>query len=408
MLLTENKKKRRVQTMDDYDLFSDEVNQNIFYDLHPLSLKYIPDKIIDRDNEIEAIKNSVAPVLSYGEPTNGIIFGDTGTGKNVVTWYVLKNLQKHIENNPDIAINVKPIFIKCKMANTPTDVLLEIINKLDQNNDMPRAGISVNRYYQKLWEIMEEKQQSIIIVFDEIENLKDLDILYNFSRADFENEHLFIGMYGLTNNAYFTQLIDPRIISSMGSNKFVFEPYNATELQKILDDRAKIAFKDGALDESVIPLCSALSAPQHGDARKAITLLKTAGMIAQEEKNDKVTEDHVYAAQEKINKDHILEIIRSLPKHSKVTLLSISKLSKKHNKVNTKQVYNYYKKICPKVNLTTLSQPSVSEYIKNLDMYGLINTYITNKGRGNGRIRWINIESNVNEIINVLEDELNL
>lgn len=123
----------------------------------------------------------------------------------------------------------------------------------------------------------------------------------------------FISIIGISNDLTYKERIDPRVISSFGSREYVFPPYNAFQLQKILEDRVKIGFREGALEEGVIPLCSALAAQEHGDARKALMLLEYAGEIAVEKGKDKVGEEDVWDAQKMLEMDRIIEIVSTLP-----------------------------------------------------------------------------------------------
>lgn len=56
----------------------------------------------------------------------------------------------------------------------------------------------------------------------------------------------------------------------------VFNPYTVEQLQKILLDRARLAFSDGAISNGAINLCAAMAGKENGDARKAIDLLRVA------------------------------------------------------------------------------------------------------------------------------------
>ena len=56
-------------------------------------------------------------------------------------------------------------------------------------------------------------------------------------------------------------------------------------------------------------LCAAVAGKENGDARKAIDLLRVAAEIAERERVDMVTENHIREAQEKIEKDTNYSII---------------------------------------------------------------------------------------------------
>ena len=60
------------------------------------------------------------------------------------------------------------------------------------------------------------------------------------------------------------------------------------------------------------PLCAALAAQEHGDARRAIDLLRVAGEIAEIESKPKIEEIDVRRALERIEIDRVIEVIKTL------------------------------------------------------------------------------------------------
>jgi cell division control protein 6 len=119
------------------------------------------------------------------------------------------------------------------------------------------------------------------------------------------------------------EFLDPRVKSSLSEEKMVFPPYNAEQLRDILEQRSKLAFDDGILEGSVIPLCAALAAQEHGDARRALDLLRVAAEIAERNHMPVVTESDVIKAKNKIELDCVTEAIRTLPVQSKLVLMGV-------------------------------------------------------------------------------------
>lgn len=363
------------------DIF-DNNNSELFRNRYVLSADYIPEHLVARDQEIRDIVNLVRPVLTHDAPKNALVFGKTGTGKTVVIKYVIKKLYDKIKK---FKLNVVPIFINCKEFRTVTQIIVRIINDIAPEISIPHSGFATGEYYNNLWKIINQKGLTIIIIFDEIDQLKDHNILYSLSRAR-ENMHInnniFMGIIGISNDLFFIEKLDPRIISSFGSRSFVFPPYNADQISEILKNRANMAFKNGILAESVIPMCAALSAQEHGDARKALMLLEIAGEIAEHEQAKTITENHIKHAYDKINTECIIEMVKSLPIQSKLVLYSVIKLSKRSkSSLTTGEVNLEYCELCNKINIKNLSRSGVSALISELDLMGIINASIHNRGR---------------------------
>lgn len=175
----------------------------------------------------------------------------------------------------------------------------------------------------------------------------------------------------------------------MSEEEVVFPPYNALQIQDILKKRADMAFKEGVLQQGIIEKCAAFAAREHGDARRALELLRVAGELAERKGLSNVRIDHLDEAEDKIEKERIIEIVTTQPTQSQATLLSILFLFEKNQKaVFTGEVYELYKQMCYKTDLRPLTQRRISDIIGELDMLGIINAKIVSKGRY-GRTREI-------------------
>ena len=118
-------------------------------------------------------------------------------------------------------------------------------------------------------------------------------------------------------------------------------------LQDILKQRAKIAFKEGIVEEGVIEKCAAYAAREHGDARRALELLRVAGEISERQAREVIKVNDIDAAEDKIEKDRVIDIINTQPKQFKLTLYSIIKIYNNNSNngmpIFTGEVYEIYK-----------------------------------------------------------------
>lgn len=383
-------------------------NTKIFRDRSVLSPKYLPKTLVARDQQIENIANVLKPVLSNGEPKNVFIYGKTGAGKTAVVRYVLRILNEITRKE---FRNINAIILNCKQASSTSHIIFEIIKSIDQDIDIPKSGLSIGEYYSILWKVINKNQSTIIIVFDEIDQLKDHNILYNLSRAS-ENMNiengLYIGIIGISNDLFFSEKFDPRITSSLNKRDFVFPPYNIEQLSQILNDRMELAFEEGVVDNEVINQCSKIAYQEDGDARKALSLLDITGEIAEKNNHERITKEHVLLAHEELNRDCFFEIVESLPVQSKLMLLSIVQLVEELNdRITTGQVEVRYKELANRNNLRTLGRSSVSRVIAEFDMLGIINAPVRSKGRF-GKTRLISIDENLDKLKEVLYSDYRL
>ncbi|MFP3232404.1 MAG: cell division control protein Cdc6, partial [Sulfolobaceae archaeon] len=186
------------------------------------------------------------------------------------------------------------------------------------------------------------------------------------------------------------ETLDPRVKSSLSEEELVFPPYNAEELEDILKQRAKFAIYEEAINDDVIRLCAALAARDHGDARRALDLLRVAGEIAEREGKDKITVTEVEKARVEIERDRVYEVLSTLPFHSKLVLAAILKGLKSKSTLTTGEVYEIYLKLANKIGVENVTQRRVSDILNELDMVGIITAKVVNRGRY-GKTKEINL-----------------
>jgi cell division control protein 6 len=249
----------------------------------------------------------------------------------------------------------------------------------------------------------------IIIVLDEVDMLvkKDGDdVLYGLTRINTLLKRGRVSLVGISNDLKFKDYLDPRVVSSLSEEEVVFPPYTATELQDILRQRATAGFRESVLEDGVINLCAALAAREHGDARRALDLLRVAGELCERRGEQKTAERHVREAQGCIENDKVTETLKTLPLQSKLVLYSIYVLEERgEEEVITGSVFEIYAQLCGDLGLDLLTQRRVGDLVNELDMLGIINAKVESKGRY-GRTKMIKLSVPHSQVKEVLgEDE---
>jgi len=247
-----------------------------------LQSNYIPDAIPHRQQQIELIAAILAPCLRGEKPSNIFIYGKPGVGKTLCVNYILNNLE-----NTAIAKNaaVKTIYINCKLkkiADTEYRIVTELAKAMGV--EVPVTGLPTDEVYNKFLSAIDAKPQVVILVLDEVDRLVARagdEILYNLTRINSVLKQAQVSLIGISNDVRFIENIDPRVKSSLGEEEIVFPPYNAIELKDILEKRALLAFKPNALGDGVLEKCAAYAAREHGDARRALDLLRVAAEVAE-------------------------------------------------------------------------------------------------------------------------------
>jgi cell division control protein 6 len=383
--------------------------ESLFENKGVLQSQYVPEELNHRDEQINQIASILAPALRNNKPSNLFVYGKTGTGKTVALKYVSQKLTEVAKQQE---ISLKILYLNCKLkrvADTEYRLIAQLARMLGRQ--VPVTGLPTDEIYNMFFELVEQEKANIILVLDEIDQLVNKagdDIIYNLTRINADLLNSQITIVGISNDLIFADNLDPRVKSSLSEEELVFPPYNALQIQTILNARAKEAFKIGSVAQGVVQKCAAYAAREHGDARRALELLRVAAELADRGETEQVTLAHVDHAEEKIERDRMVELVRTQPKQFQATLYSIFNMKDNNAKIYTGDVYEVYREICKKINLRPLTQRRISDILGELDMLGVINAKVISKGRY-GRTREITIslsQSVEPKVLDILREDL--
>lgn len=395
------------------EIFENFSRNSIFKSKKTLQASYTPETIHHRENEIKQIASVLAPSMRLEKPSNLFLYGVTGTGKTLSVKYVIGQL---LERAKAGGFNLKIIYINCKLkkvADTEYRILAELLAALGKR--VPDTGLPTDTLYRHFIDIVNEEDQLLILVLDEIDQAVDKigdSLLYNLTRLDSSLKGSQISLVGISNRLTFVDTLDPRVKSSLSEEQILFHPYDAIQLKDILTQRAAEAFKEGVIGSGVLDKCAAYAASEHGDARRALDLLRVAGEIAEREGGKVLELKHIDLSEQKIEKDSVLDIVKSQPKQFQLTLLSIIENARSYNGTAfyTGDVFEKYSSFCQSARAKQITQRRISDIIGEFDMLGLITTKVISRGRG-GKTREIRLAINKNlveKVEGLLKDNLNL
>ena len=188
---------------------------------------------------------------------------------------------------------------------------------------------------------------------------------------------LWVCIVTISNNALYEYELDDRVKSRMGSSEIHFTPYSEDNVFGILYDRAKKAFKI-RLDNDVLSHCAKLASSDHGDARRALDLLRVAGEIC----DGVVKKEDVEKAQKIIQKDRVDEIVASASYHMRCVVGAIVSLAivKEESWSATSSIFKKYTELVSKDN--PLKYRRISDLLVELENTGILVSRAYSRGRG--------------------------
>jgi len=368
-----------------------ESEDSIFANKELLDIEHVPDeeRIIGREDEISNLANSIHPAIRGGKPRNTLIYGKTGTGKSLVAKHVTQSAEDFAS---DQGTALDRAYIDCTQATTETQVVIKLgrtFNRPDETGiSVPLSGLSTNAYYDRLWQILDTLHDVVIIILDEVDKLQENNVLMQLSRAGEAGKinSCKVGILAISNKISFKDSLDERVLSSLQEREFIFPPYDADQLREIMRHRQD-AFHENVLTDDVIPLAAAFAAQEHGDARKALDILRNAGELAKDDNSDVVREEHVRNAREKADIDRFSKLLQDQPTQSKAAVYALSLIAQesKEEEFPTREIYERYEQLTESLDIDALSQRRMADRLNEqafLDILGV--TDRVGRGRGKG------------------------
>lgn len=370
------------------DVFDNFVKgAKIFKDREVLRHDYLPDKLPHRESQIRLLGGAVAPVLKDARCSNIFIYGKTGTGKTAVTKYVLSHLEVKAK---EYGASVRFCYVNCRMIGTEYRIFASLSQSIGLA--IPFTGLSVGEVFDRFRARLDDSRTLFIVVLDEVDALiKDRgdSLLYELTRINETLHKSRVSIIGISNDLRLKEFLDPRVFSSLSEEELIFRPYDASELHNILFERSKLSFNKGSLSEAALNVCSALAAAEHGDARRALDLLRVAGEVAERQGAKTITAEHVKEAEKNIEHNRVVEALKNLTLHSKLVLLSLYHLNR--SSVTTGEIYDIYNKLCGEIGTGLLTQRRLGTLVNELDVMGLLNAKVVSMGRY-GRTKKIRLD----------------
>ncbi|ELY51436.1 Cdc6/Cdc18 family protein [Natronorubrum bangense] len=372
------------------DYFGSE--NEIFQNKELLQVSHLPDgdRIIGREDELTNLANAIKPATRGNTPNNVLVYGKTGTGKSLCSKFITNQAIERAKNN-DVSIGVA--YVDCLQESTETQAVQSTGHQLNDQDEtgisIPHSGLSTSEYYRRLWRIVDSRYDVALIILDEVDKIEDDDILMQLSRA-VESGKLTestVGVIGISNKVRYKDSLDERIKSSLCEREYVFSPYDANQIREILRSRSD-AFHEGVLEDGVVPRVAALAAREHGDARKAIDILRFAGEIAEENDLESVTEACVDQAHEREETSRLAELISKSPSHAKLVLEAMALLTQQKEgddvPVKTNEAYDLYKRLCDRDQSDHLKLRRVRDILSELEFLSIIEQERKWAGKGKG------------------------
>jgi cell division control protein 6 len=354
------------------------------------------DRIVGRDDQLQEVTKMLRVALGDNKPPNLFLYGPSGTGKSLITKAVCHNISR-ICDTRDIRFGT--IEVNCQDLDTLGVAVYELAtqaaNQAGVEVEVPKHGVATKEKWDELYRIVNKNFDSAVFVLDELDMLvgrRDKKepafsrLLYQLSRAGAnDNLNAHISVVAISNDTKMMESVGSRALSSFTPEDVHFDDYDANQLQAILR-RRQDAFFDDVLEDDVIPLASAFAAQTHGDARKAIDLMRVAGELAERESDDRIREVHVREAQDKVEKNRVLEVVRGISTQKKLCLFATAAVAAQTSDSTARSTtgYRVYQFLTDAIDTDQYHQETYVNKMKELTTYSLVDFERRSHGPSSG------------------------
>ncbi|MHC1636586.1 MAG: Cdc6/Cdc18 family protein, partial [Candidatus Nezhaarchaeales archaeon] len=281
------------------------------------------------------------------------------------------------------------VYVNCYRERTLFLIGQRIMEALAPS--LPSRGLSPQELLKMIISLLEERGTSVVLVLDEVHyfvKAAGQDSLYNLLRIleGYDESKVKMGLILISRGKEFIYELDDVLRSSLTRNIIEFEPYTSSQLMTILQERVKLAFREGAVSSEALEVIAdsiGVDRGGSGDARLAIELLWRAGKVTDMRGRGEVTPDDVREASSFIHPAIRAEELRSLLTHEKIILLSIAKeLKKGMAYIKMGSLEEKYRSECELWGVKAKKHTQLWKMIKNLEKMGFITTKAASIGRG--------------------------
>ncbi|MDD3976230.1 MAG: AAA family ATPase [Candidatus ainarchaeum sp.] len=355
------------------NIFKEYLNSeiSIFKDESVFYPDYFPENIVSRDKQISDLQFFLKPLLSKKKANNLLIFGPSGTGKTLISKFVLNQLC-------EFSNNIKYIYINTIQDNTRFAIIQKIVSFYKVI--LPRRGLAIDEVWDRLVESFKKSDFYPVIILDEIDNLKKDDcskLLYDLSRFSYNSK--FFTLILITNNKFFINYLDLRTQSSLFLTDLEFPKYTPSDLKNILLERINFGLIENAISTDLIGFVTGFAAKNSGDARIAIDLVYKASKFSEKNGFLKISKDILISCSSLVDSVKLLEKFKTLNDNEKRFFLSLKDQSDSSLAHITENI----------------PSRSARRYLEKLDKLNLISLKDNKNGKGNSRIIIINVNRDI-------------
>jgi cell division control protein 6 len=321
---------------------------------------FLPKEVVHRHNEMNRVAAALEPVVEGDKPQDALLVGASGTGKTCLARYSLDKLEERL-------LDVETHYVDCWQHSNRFRVLYKILEGVGTTYDIHRSTPQ-----DEMLERLENLETPYIVVLDEVDQLEDKGVLRELYAIP------QITMVLIANREEdVIATLDERIQSRLRSSERIrFDKYSDNEIVAILADRVEWGLDPDCITDDQLRTIADAAA---GNARDAISILRSAARRAERNDSETITDDFIQEAVPEARAEIRQKNVDRLNEHQRMLYSLICDAGE----IAPKTLYSRYE--------TSIDDPRTERtcrsYLSKLQQYNLIEA----QGEGPSRV-YISVE----------------
>jgi len=334
----------------------DDAGPRMLCDARYLTEEFVPREVVHREGEVDHLAGVLGPLQHGGHADTVLITGPTGTGKTCIAQYTVDQL---CEERSDL----ESVYVNCWEDHSRFQVLFRILDGVERTVNIYRRSTPRDVLLERL---RDHDGPSCVVVLDEVDQIEDRGLLYELTRLQGfplvlianRQDELLAG-------------VDERLASRLrGGEHIRFDRYSTAEIVDILRERADRALTSGSIGRSHLEEIANVSG---GDARVAITTLRTAARKAQRSRMDRISSELIENALPDARNEIRQKNLDSLTEHQRAVYDAIEEFER----IAPGDLYHEYRNRVENPK----SDRTIRNYLSKMEQYNLVSSTGTTQDR---------------------------
>ncbi|USZ67383.1 orc1/cdc6 family replication initiation protein [Halorussus salilacus] len=325
-------------------------------DARVLRTGFVPHEVEHRDAEVTHLTEILAP-LTDGDPADTtLLLGPSGVGKTCLAKHTAQKLRQEV-------LDVEYQYVNCWQNFSEFRTLYRILEGLGKTIDIHRQSTPRDELFERL---RTYDGPPCVVILDEADQLEDKNLLYHLH----ELPQFSMLLIANREQELFASA-DERLTSRLtGCERVRFDRYAPDELVSIMDARVRAGLEDDVISREQLRRVADAAA---GDARVALSILRTAARQAHRNYEPEITDEIVDASIPRARAERHQKDVETLKPHQR----TLYEIIEEHGEISPSDLYEEYKSRMddPKTDRT------VRNYLSKMDQYDVIEAEGTSRDR---------------------------